>query len=205
MPAKGLAARLRRLEGMVRGMMDGEGGPGPVGGDGDVDGPSVEGGGGRAQVVVGGRGGGGMSGKTSTYVGATHFMAMLDDVSAFLFPLPFSPVSLVPPRARRQLQLVSAPGFSLTALQIGALQGYFDEEDPEDGAPYIDPESQTAEMFMLPTSAPRSRQELLSYLPPKHVVDRLTMRYFNAYSPSQRTSPPPSTISRECQTVLNYL
>jgi hypothetical protein len=38
---------------------------------------------------------------------------------------------------------------------------------------------------MLMNSAPRSRQEILSYLPPRHIADRLTMRYFSAYSPSQ--------------------
>lgn len=87
-----MAGRLRRLEGMVRGMMDEEGGankkqPGP--GDADetaapqgavtaaeaaAEPPSAEGG----QVVQanGARGG------STTYVGATHFMAMLDDVRA---------------------------------------------------------------------------------------------------------------------------
>lgn len=77
-----MTARLKRLEAMVRGMMDGD-----ADGEGDgerkeqlvsesggsnVDGaPREET---HAQVVFGGR-------ARTTYVGATHFMAMLDDVS----------------------------------------------------------------------------------------------------------------------------
>jgi hypothetical protein len=72
-PAKSMAARLKRLEGMVRGMMPGEGsGSGLPGGQ--LKPESGEFALGRGQVVVNGR-------KTTTYVGATHFMAMLDDVS----------------------------------------------------------------------------------------------------------------------------
>lgn len=77
-PARGMAARLKRLEGMVRGMMDADGNIIP--GDGDVNGkakpqakeaaesPQV-----MAQVVRGEN--------ATTYVGATHCMAMLEDVS----------------------------------------------------------------------------------------------------------------------------
>jgi hypothetical protein len=65
-PAKGMAARLKRLEGMVRGMMDGEV---QAGRQPDVRGEPA----GSGRVVQGDRG--------TTYVGATHFMAMLDDVS----------------------------------------------------------------------------------------------------------------------------
>jgi hypothetical protein len=79
-PAKSMAARLKRLEGMVRGMMDGEGEgegtPQPGGQATAVSGDLFQG---QGQVVIGGRGGSGE--ETATYVGATHFMAMLDDVS----------------------------------------------------------------------------------------------------------------------------
>lgn len=72
-----MTARLKRLEAMVRGMMDGDGD-----GDGEREeqqqlvpesagSPREET---HAQVVFGGR-------ARTTYVGATHFMAMLDDVS----------------------------------------------------------------------------------------------------------------------------
>ncbi len=65
-PAKSMAARLKRLEGMVRGMMDGEipKDDGPEA----KDFPSQQ----PGKVVLGGG--------SATYVGATHFMAMLDDV-----------------------------------------------------------------------------------------------------------------------------
>ncbi|EXF77191.1 fungal specific transcription factor domain-containing protein [Colletotrichum fioriniae PJ7] len=72
-PAKGMAARLKRLEGMVRTMMDeGGGGPQTAGGAADAveeaKGVAQPGG----QLVQGGR--------ASTYVGATHFMAILEDI-----------------------------------------------------------------------------------------------------------------------------
>lgn len=47
---------------------------------------------------------------------------------------------------------------------------------------------------MVNRSTPRSRQELLSYLPPRHIVDRLVMRYFSAYSPSQHIIHRPTFI-----------
>ncbi|XEU96550.1 hypothetical protein FSHL1_001835 [Fusarium sambucinum] len=74
-PAKGMSARLKRLEGMVREMMDSENtvqaeGSSPVSRSkvtNGVTGPEVQG-----QVVRGE--------KTITYVGATHCMAMLEDI-----------------------------------------------------------------------------------------------------------------------------
>jgi len=78
-PAESMVARLKRLEGMVRGIMPGDGGEADLPG-----GQSIETGDfsqGRGQVVVSG-------GKTTTYVGATHFMAVLDDVSALLVRVP---------------------------------------------------------------------------------------------------------------------
>lgn len=71
-----MSARLKRLEGMVREMMDSEGTlqtevPIAVNSSrvtNGVTGPEVQG-----QVVRGD--------KTTTYVGATHCMAMLEDVS----------------------------------------------------------------------------------------------------------------------------
>lgn len=40
---------------------------------------------------------------------------------------------------------------------------------------------------MLNTYSPRSRDDLLALLPPRHVADRLVMRYFSSHSASQRT------------------
>ena len=71
---KGMAARLKRLEGMVRNMMDGEeaGGPQDQQKDNSVsETPSVKG-----QVV--------QSNQGTTYIGATHCMAILEDVSAII-------------------------------------------------------------------------------------------------------------------------
>ncbi|KAL4726125.1 hypothetical protein ACLX1H_006802 [Fusarium chlamydosporum] len=74
-PVKGMSARLKRLEGMVREMMDSEGAvqtttrnseSNPQATSG-VTGPEVQG-----HVVKGD--------KTTTYVGATHCMAMLEDI-----------------------------------------------------------------------------------------------------------------------------
>lgn len=68
--AKGVAARLKRLEGMVREMMDDEGGPKPQAPQdaGEPVAPQVKG-----QVVRGDN--------ATTYIGATHCLAMLEDVS----------------------------------------------------------------------------------------------------------------------------
>jgi hypothetical protein len=71
--SKGMAARLQRLEGMVRGMMDGEDTPAVGAGAGaaapERSGAAPAWGG---QVVQGER--------ATTYVGATHIMAVLEDV-----------------------------------------------------------------------------------------------------------------------------
>ncbi|KAM0457935.1 hypothetical protein ACHAPV_006480 [Trichoderma viride] len=66
--AKGVAARLKRLEGMVREMMDDEGGQKPEAiAVGEPVAPQVKG-----QVVHGDH--------ATTYIGATHCLAMLEDI-----------------------------------------------------------------------------------------------------------------------------
>ena len=62
-----MAARLKRLEGMVRGMIDTDGTPGPM----PVSRPAAD----MASTghVL-------QSDRESNWIGATHFMAMLDDV-----------------------------------------------------------------------------------------------------------------------------
>lgn len=92
-PVKGMAARLKRLEGMVRGMIDIPGGAssGSEGGGGGGGlpahvpnrGKNTTGG----QVVV-------QSERSTNYVGGTHFMAILEDVSnktTLPLPLPLFP------------------------------------------------------------------------------------------------------------------
>lgn len=74
-PVKGMAARLKRLEGMVRDMLDVEGGenvPQNQAGPASTAENAALSGGGKVVQGDGARG--------TTYVGATHFMAMLDDV-----------------------------------------------------------------------------------------------------------------------------
>ncbi|GKT58597.1 C6 transcription factor [Colletotrichum tofieldiae] len=74
-PTKGMAARLKRLEGMVRTMMD-EGGAAAAAAAprGSPAGPAEE-------VGVAQPGGHFVQGeRASTYVGATHFMAVLEDI-----------------------------------------------------------------------------------------------------------------------------
>ncbi|OIW29951.1 hypothetical protein CONLIGDRAFT_544161, partial [Coniochaeta ligniaria NRRL 30616] len=151
-PAKSMAARLKRLEGMVRGMMPGDGGEAavPAVQDSAESGDFSQG---RGQVVVA------SGGKSTTYVGATHFMAMLDDIED--------------------------------------LKSYFEDDDnPSDGGSEPDLDGQSLEVLMLNNSVPRSRQEILSYLPPRHIVDRLVMRFFSAYSPSQHIIHRPTFVKQ---------
>ncbi|KPM41312.1 hypothetical protein AK830_g5232 [Neonectria ditissima] len=72
-PAKGMSARLRRLEGMVREMMDAEtSGEGSAPRNGTREGAAAEGPAVQGHVVRGEN--------ATTYVGATHCMAMLEDI-----------------------------------------------------------------------------------------------------------------------------
>lgn len=81
------------------------------------------------------------------------------------------------------------------ASQIEDLKSYFDHEEVNQEVDGDSPENFTdgdsPAMLIVDRSAPRSRQDLLNLLPPKHIADRLVMRYFNAYSASQRTRSTP--------------
>ncbi|KAK8034985.1 hypothetical protein PG993_009980 [Apiospora rasikravindrae] len=78
-PVKGMAARLKRLEGMVRGMIEvpggGPGGSGSIGirGGPPAKAPEMEGENPGGQVVV-------QNERSTNYVGGTHFMAILEDI-----------------------------------------------------------------------------------------------------------------------------
>lgn len=160
-PVKGMSARLKRLEGMVREMMDSDGAvqttttnseSNPQATSG-VTGPEVQG-----HVVKGD--------KTTTYVGATHCMAMLEDVSLLL--------------VLGCLELV------LIMVQIEDLKSYFDQpEDAEEDQILVD-EIDPTEVLLNTRAGPRNRDELLSRLPDRKVADRLLSRYFASMSPSQR-------------------
>ena len=64
-----MAARLKRLEGMVRGMIDPE-----------LEGVAARPAATEADEILRGQVIQGEGGRGATYVGATHFMAILDDV-----------------------------------------------------------------------------------------------------------------------------
>ncbi|KAK7967444.1 uncharacterized protein PG986_001721 [Apiospora aurea] len=76
-PVKGMAARLKRLEGMVRGMIDVPGGSGSggveTGGGPPANATEMERKNPGGQVVV-------QSERSTNYVGGTHFMAILEDL-----------------------------------------------------------------------------------------------------------------------------
>ncbi|KAH6892200.1 hypothetical protein B0T10DRAFT_457916 [Thelonectria olida] len=158
-PAKGMSARLRRLEGIVREMIDVETAAGSKAGardDGSAAGPVVQG-----HVVRGEN--------ATTYVGATHCMAMLEDVSV-----------------RKLLgELLIAVGVSrwLIPFKIEDLKSYFDQPDElNDGEMG---ESDSADLLLFSRTGPRNRQDLMNYLPDRQVADRILMRYFASMSPSQ--------------------
>ncbi|KAH8177472.1 fungal specific transcription factor domain-containing protein [Sarocladium implicatum] len=148
-PAKGVAARLKRLETMVRGMMDGDGNIDRLASqlqrqlpelsgrkEGELPLPPAQDG----NVVKGSN--------STTYIGATHCMAMLEDIED--------------------------------------LKEYFDYPDDEDeGDSPGGPLDESGEWIMLSGGVPIDRQELLSKLPEKQVMDRLIVRYFASMSPSQ--------------------
>jgi hypothetical protein len=79
--------------------------------------------------------------------------------------------------------------------QIEDLKSYFDHEEVNDEMDGDSPEyftdGDSPAMLIGSRGAPKSRQDLLDLLPPKHVADRLVMRYFNAHSASQRTQATP--------------
>lgn len=84
----------------------------------------------------------------------------------------------------------SARADTICASQIEDLKSYFDHEEIPQEVDGDSPEQFTdghsPPMLTSDRTAPRSRQDLLDLLPPKHIADRLVMRYFSAYSASQR-------------------
>ncbi|KAK7953374.1 hypothetical protein PG996_014265 [Apiospora saccharicola] len=155
-PVKGMAARLKRLEGMVRGMIDVPGGGGGGGGEGVTLPPS------QVPAEEGKNSGGGQvvvqSERSTNYIGGTHFMAMLED--------------------------------------IDELKNYFDDSD--EGEETQDPFDIDGgpELVVFSKSVLRTREEFLTILPDKSIIDRLMLRYFNSNSPSQHTIHKP-TFSKE--------
>lgn len=88
-------------------------------------------------------------------------------------------------------EVESARADTICASQIEDLKSYFDHEevnqDMDGDSPKQFTDGHSPPMLTSDRTAPRSRQDLLDLLPPKHIADRLVMRYFSAYSASQRT------------------
>lgn len=72
------------------------------------------------------------------------------------------------------------------------MKDYFDDTDEEEGGSpeSVDKTSFNADHIMLGLPAPKTKDDLLNMLPDKAVMDRLIVRYFSSYSPSQRMSLP---------------
>ena len=174
-PAKGMAARLRRLEAMLREMMDDDSAAAAMSRLG-VTSSGPLGGGMKSQLPLSGPAGSGLHAdadeqtssqprgkgrvvrgqQATTYVGATHFMAMLDD--------------------------------------IDDLRAYFedpqDELDDEAGVEASAEYGAVETLMMGAGGAPpgrlRTKSDLLRMVPPRSVSDRLITRFFTSHTPSHR-------------------
>lgn len=69
------------------------------------------------------------------------------------------------------------------------MKTYFDDEEDEVEGNSPETDFEAAEMLLSPRGGPSSREELITYIPEKHISDRLIMRYFSSSSPSQRKFP----------------
>ncbi|KAG7106385.1 rRNA-processing protein fcf1 like [Verticillium longisporum] len=153
-PNQSMASRLKRLEGMVRSMLeDGDVVVDPSRGPAEAAPPLppsvrvAKGVRASGQVVHGERG--------STYIGATHFMAMLEDIEdlkSFFDEEQDTFEDRLPQQKSHVWDEYEVPGVLL-----------FSNSDP---------------------SSPRSLNEVISILPDHHIVDRLVMRYFASKFPS---------------------
>lgn len=99
----------------------------------------------------------------ATYVGATHWAAILEDVSSSIY----CPESLL-------------------IDKIEEVKSYFEEAeeglDEEDIRPFCS--------LAFNAATPATKSDLMDALPPRIVVDRFVSRYFNSNSPSLRECDP---------------
>ncbi|KAK1599558.1 fungal-specific transcription factor domain-containing protein [Colletotrichum navitas] len=192
-PPKGMAARLRQLEGMVRTMMD----------DGVVPAPSCT----SSSIATGARveevgvaqpGGQLVRGeRASTYVGATHFMAVLEDVSHTLRSAG-SPVVRLPPL--RTFTFDEGKGERERGEQIEDIKSYLEEAElDDDESPGPSGELEAPDLIFSSGSAPRSREDLMRLIPDRKIVDRLVMRYFSSQNPSQHIVHRPTFVKQYAQ------
>lgn len=203
-PAKGMAARLRRLEGMLREMMDDDSAVAAMSNFGVSS----------ADLLANG---GGESNKNSATDGQPSLMAMLTEAEAEGYdgtgkPIPTSattsaavangggePQGPTPtPQARgkgrvvrgqKATTYVGATHFMAMLDDIEDLKAYFEDPQnvPEDKWQDTSPAAgDSPEQLLLGGQQPRSRVELLAVMPPRNVVDRLIVRYFGSNTPTQR-------------------
>lgn len=111
----------------------------------------------RGQVVQGER--------AVTWVGATHFMAMLDDIE------------------------------DLKAYFDAPEEAGDEDQSPESSGAFSS-ETQSPEMVLLGRAMPRTRQDLLDMIPARTVLDRLIMVFFGINTPSSHTVHRP-TFARQ--------
>lgn len=106
-----------------------------------------------------------------TFVGATHWAAILDDVS----------LEQIKPR------FVSQIHFAYYDIQIEQVKTYFDEEEDDDSVEVACPEPDHAGLTLGAWSNAR-KSDLIAALPPRPIVDRLISKYFRSYDPARRKS-----------------
>jgi hypothetical protein len=102
----------------------------------------------------------------ATYVGATHWAAILDDVGYCICFLLTEP-------------------HSTDSFQIEEVKGYFSETGEETS---LGDQSVLPDLSLLfnSTGSTATREDLLAALPEPNIVNRLVSRYFNSNSPAMR-------------------
>ncbi|CAK7197681.1 hypothetical protein SEUCBS139899_000329 [Sporothrix eucalyptigena] len=200
-PAKGMAARLRRLEGMLREMMDDDSAAAAMSSFGV-----------SSAELLAGKANGGDGGPTD---GAPSLMSVLTEAEAEGYdgtgkPIPTTATTTAngaqpapAPQGRgkgrvvrgeRATTYVGATHFMAMLDDIEDLKAYF--EDPQNAADDewqdVSPEADSPEQLMLGGQQPRTKADLLALMPPRNVVDRLIVRYFGSNTPTQHTVHRPS-------------
>ncbi|KAK4168025.1 fungal-specific transcription factor domain-containing protein [Cladorrhinum sp. PSN259] len=125
-----------------------------------------------AQVVVNKDGHG-------TYIGATHFMAMLDDIEDL------------------KSYFDDDEEDTLEDGSTGAGTGPY-SDSPDGPQQHHSSSASPSDMLLFSVGAqPTCKQDLVEMLPPRHVVDRLIQRYFSATTPSHHCVHKP-TFDKQC-------
>ncbi|CAK7233060.1 hypothetical protein SBRCBS47491_008479 [Sporothrix bragantina] len=203
-PAKGMAARLRRLEGMLREMMDDDSAAAAMSSFGVSSAELM------ASKATGGSDSSGANGAPSLVSILTEAEAEGYDGTGKPIPTTVTttapgaqpaPAPVVQPRGKgrvvrgqRATTYVGATHFMAMLDDIEDLKAYF--EDPQEGGDdewqEVSPALDAPEQLMLGGRQPRTKADLLALMPPRNVVDRLIVRYFGSNTPTQHTVHRPS-------------